>query len=728
MHVRALLLLYLLNFFNSQGHAQGKWTALKNTGPELSGGASVMILLSDGTVMVHSDSIPNDSSNHITASWAKLTPDSFGSYINGTWSRLSDMHDSRLYFASQVLKDGRVFIAGGEYGSGGYLAEVYDPRVDTWTPTSIAGGYFRDPNSKLLPDGRVLVAQDGGSNYNSTIIYNPDSNSWEPGGSCIGSHSESFWLKLPDNSILFVDFNSYSSERYIPSLNRWVADSPLPVMLYSYSEIGTAFLLPNGQAFFLGASPLTAIYTPSGDTLPGTWTAGPAIPDNLGQTDAPGAMMANGKILVPLGPSGTYNPPTFFYEYDYLSNSFTNVGAPGGADSLVLPVYTSNMLDLPDGSVLVSTQNSSQFYVYTPVGPIVASGKPTITSVIQNKNTYTMTGTLFNGISEGTGYGDDWQMASNYPLVRLSSGGKVYYARSFNWNSTGVQTGNLSDTVEFTLPSGLPAGLYYVVAVANGIPSDSVAFKYYPCLKDSNAISFLSATAGNDTLICSGAPLYLSASATGGTGSLAFAWMPGNLTGSNPAVQPSANTNYTVTVSDANGCNSTAAQSVAVKALPVISISGNANETPGIRDTLTAHGGLNYIWSNGSTNDTAIVYPSVNSVYKVTGIDISGCMDTSNFSVVIIPLGINDGKSICSVLLYPDPAANLLNLKFAMPELPLTAVIKITDIFGNEVLCANSVLENDNVIPMDVSALPHGMFFVNVAGPNYTRLIKFIKD
>jgi hypothetical protein len=59
-----------------------------------------------------------------------------------------------------------------------------------------------------------------------------------------------------------------------------------------------------------------------------------------------------------------------------------------------------------------------------------------------------LTGTGFNGNSEGAVYGDDWQMNTNYPIVSLvDTGGKVYYARTFNWNSTGVMRGTLPDTV-----------------------------------------------------------------------------------------------------------------------------------------------------------------------------------------------------------------------------------------------------------------------------------------
>jgi hypothetical protein len=85
-----------------------------------------MLLLTDGTIMVQ-----EDGSQH----WWLLTPDKSGSYINGAWSQLPDMA-SRTYYASAVLADGRVFIAGGESSDAGPdtdKAEIYDPLTNTWT-------------------------------------------------------------------------------------------------------------------------------------------------------------------------------------------------------------------------------------------------------------------------------------------------------------------------------------------------------------------------------------------------------------------------------------------------------------------------------------------------------------------------------------------------------------------------------------------------------------------
>jgi hypothetical protein len=505
--ITSFLLLIIISLSAQNMHAQGTWTPLVNTTPVVNGGVMVMLLLSDGTVMAKTDSCRSDTT--ATSTWAKLTPDIHGSYVNGTWTTITPMHDTRVYFASRVLKNGRVFVAGGEIenesptgnGTGGYSGETYDPVTDTWTMAPAQSSYFGDANSEILPDGRVLVAVLSGQGT-STKIFNPLTNTWSAGPPTIYGHDESAWLKLADNSILFVDFGSTSSERYIPSLNQWVADATVSDSLYDpyWFETGAGFLLPDSRAFFLGSTGHTAYYTPSGNTSPGTWASGPDIPNGYGTVDAPGAMMVNGKILCTASPkntsssmSGAFLAPTGFFEFDYISNSFAQIAAPAGGDSLDVPCYMTNMLDLPDGTVLFSTQNSSQCYVYTPSGTPLAAGKPTISNFAKlNCDTLRITGTLFNGISEGTAYGDDWQMASNYPVIRLTSGTNVYYARTFNWNSTGLQRGNAPDTTLFTLPVGLPLGTYSLEVIANGISSDTTTYIHQPCFSGINTISKIS--------------------------------------------------------------------------------------------------------------------------------------------------------------------------------------------------------------------------------------------
>lgn len=329
----------------------------------------------------------------------------------------------------------------------------------------------------------VLIVPVAQHTWGGSLIYDPAINTWAAGPTLANGiywQAEAAWVKLPDSSILTIDPGATSSERYIPSTNTWASDSTLPVDIYNNFEMGTGILLPNGKVFFLGGTGHTILYTPSGTTSPGSWTAGPDIPNSQGTLDAPATMMPNGKVLCIVSPLPTtnynYTTPTSFYEYDYTTNSFAQVNGPfGPTDNR--PTYPTFMLDLPDGTVLYS-RYGGQLYVYQPTGVVLAAGKPTISSVTKNSDgSYHLTGTLLNGISEGASYGDDAQMGTNYPIVRLSnSNGQVYYTWTYNWNSTGVMTGSTLQTTEFTLPANLPSGTYSLEVVANGIASDPISF------------------------------------------------------------------------------------------------------------------------------------------------------------------------------------------------------------------------------------------------------------
>ena len=456
--------------------------------------AGVALLLSDGSVMVLGDAVDGDGIGDI---WHKLTPNAQGSYVNGTWSSIAAMPHSREYFSSQVLMDGRVYVAGGEYGTGKANAEIYDPVGNGWTQAADPGGTLSDANSEILPDGRVLQALVTG-NLRKVRIYDPLSNSFSNAPDSLGIHNESVWVKLADDSILFVDRGATSAERYVPALGIWLAAGTTPVPLYDPFglETGGALRLPDGRAFFIGSPNTTAYYQPGAGAAPILWTAGPTPPDGSGAPDAPMAMNVDGTILCALSPAPTasnhFPTPTTFYSFDYLTNTFTAIPAPGGGASIDAPAYVFCFLVLPDGSVLCTQQGSPTYYVYVPDGAPLAAGKPVVNGAVKlDATTYQLNGTGFNGISEGASYGDDWQMNSNYPIVRLTSakGTQVRYARSFSWNRTGVATGSLPTTTKMKLPANLAAGTYSLSVVANGIASNPIPFVVTatPCPSDLNA-------------------------------------------------------------------------------------------------------------------------------------------------------------------------------------------------------------------------------------------------
>jgi len=452
----------------------GTWQPLSNQPPF---NTSTMLLLTDGTVMSQESGGKN---------WWRLTPDASGSYVKGTWSPLAPMRNTRLYYASAVLRDGRVFVAGGEYSDGGgelAAAEIFEPLLDYWTSVPPPPGWtaIGDAPCCVLPDGRLLL---GSIEDTRTAIYDPMLGTWTAGPNKDDSSSEETWTLLPDETVLSVECaNHPRAEKYVAPAERWVSAAPLPVELVQSSsiEIGPAVLLPDGRVFAIGATGHTAIYTPPnvGDQ-PGSWIIGPDFPRDgngnlMGAKDAPAALLPNGNVLCVAGPSGeggNFPGPTQFFEFDGTTlNPVANPPNSGG------PPFVGRMLLVPSGQVLFAS-GGPDIEVYTPTGSPDAAWRPQITSspvFLRAGQTYTLQGRQLNGLSQAVSYGDDASMATNYPLVRIRrSDGTVHYCRTFDHSTMGVATGTSTRSTNFKVPFGLTPGLGELCVVANGIES--------PCL------------------------------------------------------------------------------------------------------------------------------------------------------------------------------------------------------------------------------------------------------
>jgi surface protein len=131
------------------------------------------------------------------------------------------------------------------------------------------------------------------------------------------------------------------------------------------------------------------------------------------------------------------------------------------------------------------------------------------------------------------------------------------------------------------------------------------------------------------TPVCPGGSNTLTAS--GGT---TYSW---SNNGSNAAIMvtPASTTTYTVTVTDGNGCTDTESEIVTVYISPVVSINGPISVCSGGNTTLTATGGVSYVWS-GSLGSNASVMVGTGS-YTVTATDGNGCTGTAGATVTVYP-------------------------------------------------------------------------------------------
>lgn len=451
----------------------GTWRTLTNAPPAQ---VATTLLLTDGTVLAQGVS---------TNKWYRLTPDATGDYGDGTWETMADSDHAPLYYASGVLRDGRVIVVGGEYDAGDMIwlvnAEMYNPVADTWTTLPTPAGWVKigDAPGCVLPDGRFLLGEVGSK---KTAIYNPVTNTWTAAANKINTCGEESWALLPDGTVHAVDCsNPPNAEKYVIAANTWVAAGATPeVLVDSISEIGPSALLPDGRLFVIGATGSTALYTfPAVANQPGTWAKGPTIPQvngkGVGAVDAPACVMPNGNVLFtssPITSPATFGVPTYAFEYDPEGNAISKVTSPSSSAG---EAYLGRMLMLPSGEVLY-TSMSSTVELYTPDGGPDPVWAPTITACpagLKRKNTYTLSGRQINGLTQGAYYGNDATEASNYPLVRLESkaSAEIHYCRTSGFSTMGLQTGTVIHTCEFFVPSTVPLGDYCLVVVANGIAS-----------------------------------------------------------------------------------------------------------------------------------------------------------------------------------------------------------------------------------------------------------------
>lgn len=452
---------------------------LKSLTHQSPGGAGIGFLLTDGTVLFQGNSL---------SAWYLLTPDIDGSYLHGTWKQVGSLPTGYNpdAFASAVLADGRVVIAGGEYLGGTFTltnkCAIYDPKTATWANLAPPASwlYIGDSPSAVLPNGTYVI---GNKLTTQIAALNPKTLTWTMLSSAGKSDfdAEEGWTLMPDGSILTADVkNAPNSERYLTSLHKWITagstivdlHSPSPFGCINYGpngslcyyppgEIGPQILRPDGTVFVTGSTPQnsrtahTAIYTPGATAnQEGTWAVGPDFPVGDEAGDSFAALLPNGNVLVE-GISGA------LYEF----NGATLDKGPFGFGSLFV---------LPTGEVIVG---GSQ--LYTTTGTYEAAWAPTIKNFpasVTRGSTYKISGTQFNGLSQAAAFGDEYETATNYPLVRITNitTGHVFYAKTHDHSTMAVATGNKIVFTNFDVSTATETGASTLVVVANGIPSSPV--------------------------------------------------------------------------------------------------------------------------------------------------------------------------------------------------------------------------------------------------------------
>lgn len=182
------------------------------------------------------------------------------------------MHFARVAHTATLLRDGRVLIVGGRGDRVNGIAEIYDPKTESFTVT----GSLTVPRYKhtagLLPDGRVLVAggsdeRDWSGNLSSAELYDPKTGRFSTASELINSR-----FKLPEEAVtlesgkLLIAGGSKTVEVFDPATSRFaVASGEIsgPWHFMTETRLGDGrVLLAGGYANNDQATAQTWIYVP----------------------------------------------------------------------------------------------------------------------------------------------------------------------------------------------------------------------------------------------------------------------------------------------------------------------------------------------------------------------------------------------------------------------------------------------------------------------------------
>jgi gliding motility-associated-like protein len=194
-------------------------------------------------------------------------------------------------------------------------------------------------------------------------------------------------------------------------------------------------------------------------------------------------------------------------------------------------------------------------------------------------------------------------------------------ATSYTWEpgtltgSNVVVTPNTPTTYTVTGDNGACSGVTFVTIGINPLPT----------------ITAVSST----TVACGLTPVSFTA-----TGANTYTWMPPSLTGSTVTDNPAMSTTYTVTGEDANGCTNTANITVSVNPSPtMIAIASPTSICLGDSVVLSGSGALSFTWNpTGLTTQTISDFPTVTTIYTLSGTDAIGCIGSGTVQVGVFPI------------------------------------------------------------------------------------------
>ena len=226
-----------------------------------------------------------------------------------------------------------------------------------------------------------------------------------------------------------------------------------------------------------------------------------------------------------------------------------------------------------------------------------------------------------NPLPEPLLYGNDY-FCEGGEMVLIAAGGDTY-----QWS-----TGDTTSQIHVSTP-----GLYAVTVSQSGC--SATTHRYI------NSAPSPVVTITDPLSLCTGSIATLQA--TGGT---SYIWSNDS---HNATIQVTDGGFYSVTVTDAQGCSATASTTVTLLPAPNLQLVGDLAICEGDSTYISGGGADLYEWSTGETSPTVMLAPTTTSIYSVTGTNLFGCSQSTQFTIVVNPIyQIDKVAEICQGATY----------------------------------------------------------------------------
>lgn len=293
-------------------------------------------------------------------------------------------------------------------------------------------------------------------------------------------------------------------------------------------------------------------------------------------------------------------------------------------------------------------------------------------------------------------------IVNNEPVLSVNSG-TICAGESFTITPSGADTYTISSGSFIVNPTNTSS--YTVTGTslegcvnATGVVSDVIV----------NQLPSISVNSG---AICSGQSFTMMPS-----GADTYTYSSGS-----DVVMPTTDATYTVTGTDANGCENMTTSTVTVNALPVMTaVTNNTLLCVGETATLSVTGAFTYTWNTSENTTDIAVSPTITTTYTVDGTDVNGCSNTTTITQdVSVCTGLTQMSKSTAISVYPNPSNGIFIL-----ELETESQIEVYDLLGNVVLKETMQSGKHN---LNISEKASGIYILKTTANGAARTMRLVK-